>query len=112
MQVQISEVLSGETRLEYLAAQRAAKVALDRYRMADAVAFYTILRSAGIGLHDTVIVRKDGVEINCILVGTRKFAKINKKGTASRNLLRIAAPYTVEKVKGDWEVQREKGELE
>jgi hypothetical protein len=104
--VEVPKSLSDEMYLEYLAAQRAVKAALDRYRMSDAIAFYTILRGAGINLNDRVIIRKGSTEVEGILVGTRKFAKIRKGGKPSKYHWHIDAPYTVEKIKL---IQQEEG---
>lgn len=98
MQVEILKDLSTEMYLEYILAQKAAKEALDRYRMSDAVAFYQVLRSAGINIGNKVIIRKGAAKVEGILVGTRKFAKIRKGGKPSKYHWHITAPYTVEKL--------------
>jgi len=98
MQVEILKDLSIEMYLEYISAQRAAKEALDRYRISDAVAFYHVLRSAGINIGNKVIIRKGATQVEGILVGTRKFAKIRKGGKPSKYHWHITAPYTVEKL--------------
>jgi len=101
MAVEITSVLSKDTKQAYAEAWAASVVLHDAHCAAENKAFMALMAQIGVSIGDKVTIRRgryDGpVEDQAILIGPKKFAQIKKDGTASQREYHTYAPYTVEK---------------
>lgn len=99
--VKISPVLDREKYEQTLAADLKASAARSAHNKAEDKAFMDLMDGAGIKIGDMVIIEQVSIFHhvgNAILVGPKRFAQINRDGTASKRRYIVSAPYTVKKI--------------